>query len=100
MDGDQTGQLRVVRDQRDTCFSSLMDWIRSIRISFSRSSSPPAASSSCSTPSSSGPPLLLPRVLGFLICKEMQHIWPAPLGGWEISACRWGEGGMSSSGGD
>lgn len=76
------GVGRVAWGRRDTCFSSLMDWIRSIRISFSRSSSPPAASSSGSTPSSSRPPLLFIRVLGFLICQEKRQVWSAPLGGW------------------
>lgn len=59
----------VGRGWSDTCFSSLMDWIRSMRISFSRSSSSPVASSSASTPSSSGT-LLLPRAVGLLFCNR------------------------------
>lgn len=59
-------QSRGQEGDRDTCFSSLMDWIRSMRISFSRSSSPLGTSSSGSTPSSSGPPALLARALGLL----------------------------------
>lgn len=69
MDGGWMLWMRLRTGWRNTCFSSLMDWIRSMRISFSRSSSSPAASSSGSTPSSSGP-LLLPRAVGLLFCNR------------------------------
>lgn len=82
----------------NTCFSSLMDWMRSMRISFSRSSSWPAVSSSGSTPSSSGPPLL-PRAAGLLFCNReaaglagpFRRVGSALVGGEKVACTTLGE---------
>lgn len=87
-----TGLGRGAGWQRDgdTCFSSLMDWIRSMRISFSRSSSPPGTSSSGSTPSSSGPLPLLARALGLLFYDREVAGVAGPSGRVGLASWQWG----------